>query len=288
MTSTSPAAAAFAASPLTAGNVYVMIHGLFFMEQSGNNLKIYAPIVANHLFRGGVRNNLQILQGAIDWTTIGLMGNSIPDSRNDVVKQILQFSRSATDVGDLTGPNRGTILLPWPEKFIPLRLGPLSDFKHQPGVVGAEIVKTCGTANQQIGLVTALRYSFAFPTVPLPGFVPTRVYHFFNSPDQDHDIFAVNADIKSAASIFSNPKFDLQLDPGANFPTTPLDSSAALPPGVGLEDELSTSEKFGLVTGGVSSFVNSTVQRLRALEMNINAGGPNLNPANCPNLFVHQ
>jgi len=92
------------------------------MEQSGNSLKIYAPIVANHLFRGGVRNNLQTLQGAIDWTTFGLMGNSIPDPQNDVVKQILQFSRSVTGVGDLTGPNAGTILLPWPEKFIPLMI----------------------------------------------------------------------------------------------------------------------------------------------------------------------
>ena len=120
-------------------NVNILIHGLFFMTQEVNNLRIYAPNIKDHHFIGGMRGTRQELSGLYDFSGWGLRGKAdpqtgrpVPAPDTDVDGSIMQFSPS--DVGPLKPPGDstflGSILLPWPLQVIGLRTG---DITKTPG-----------------------------------------------------------------------------------------------------------------------------------------------------------
>ena len=113
--------------------INVLIQGLFFLEyKQGPNdedlLLISAPYLGDHHFMGGVRGNLVQLDGwDIDWSNVGLTGSSpkgpLPTSTipSDVPPTVCQFERGVTGTGDLVGKTSGSLLLPWPLRFLSLR-----------------------------------------------------------------------------------------------------------------------------------------------------------------------
>jgi hypothetical protein len=118
------------AQPITcnaSGHINIFIHGLFFMQVSRdghNNLEIFAPM-SDHTFWGDTRNNpIQLSSTTIDWST-ALEGGQFQGITNkfpsDLPASVLRFSRTDTNVGDITGSPLGHIILPWPKEFLSLR-----------------------------------------------------------------------------------------------------------------------------------------------------------------------
>src|SRR6476660_5028373 len=116
-------------------NVSILIHGLFFMTQEGNNLRVYAPNIPDHHFIGGIRGSRQELTGLQDLTGWGLRGKvdpqtgqPAPDPVNDIDGSIMQFSK--TDIGAFKPHGnpvfKGSILLPWPVQILGLRAGDIT------------------------------------------------------------------------------------------------------------------------------------------------------------------
>src|SRR6478609_5294673 len=101
------------------------------MTQEGNNLRIYAPDVANHHFIGGVRGSRVELTDEQNLMGLGLQGNIDPrtgqplppNPNKDIDGAIMRFP--TVDIGGFKDPNdptffRGSILVPWPLQIIGL------------------------------------------------------------------------------------------------------------------------------------------------------------------------
>src|SRR5579859_5999246 len=91
-------------------NVSFLLHGLLFMTQDGDNLRVYAPNIPDHHFVGGTRGKRTELTSLQDLTQSGLRGKvdpktgqPKPDPYADIDGAIMQFPTS--DVGALKPPD---------------------------------------------------------------------------------------------------------------------------------------------------------------------------------------
>ncbi|HEY2496409.1 MAG TPA: hypothetical protein VGK24_05020, partial [Candidatus Angelobacter sp.] len=241
--------------------INILIQGLFFLEHKQDMdgkdlLLISAPELAGHHFMGGVRGNLvQLDRWDIDWTAAGLSGGSpkapAPHSKipSDIPPTVCQFEREITGTGDIVGSTNGTLRLPWPLRFFPLRLGAIPTYNDSN--VAKDIKAHCyHNGNNQLGVVTVLQYELLWPLPTLRTWTPTSNFHFYFQPPEGHTIDDVNKDLKSAANIFQNPlSFDVQLDSSTPNPgsiVVPIGASA-FSLGLGPEDELALNEKITLI-----------------------------------------
>lgn len=256
--------------------VDVMVHGLFFMWQNGDNLELIAPSVntgssTKHHFLGGFRGRLQKLTGTVDWLNIGLIGKK-PSSPTDGLKpSVLQFSLTDTQLGVWkSDPSiyEGRIVLPWPLEFYSLRCDDFGNsFKHLSPNVGANIDKYCKAYNR-IGVITCLRYAYSSS---LPA--PNQNIHCYFQPCTKHSIAEVNDDLKLAGNCFSNcQNFDLEMDRSVgSIYTPPALSCPSTPPEAITDDCYSLDD-----------------DPLRPIDLcpPPHAEVFNVNPANCPNFYV--
>lgn len=238
-------------------NVNILLHGLFFMTQEGNNLRVYAPNIPGHHFIGGIRGARTELNVSPDLTLFGLRGKAdpqtglpAPDPANDVDGSIMQFPTS--DIGGFNGLNdknpqtgqplfKGSILLPWPIRFIGLRAGDISTtFRTEPGSIANDVV---GNANRKgsstLGVVTLLRYTL--PSLnPIGGIIPN--IHFYLQPCIPHRVADVNADLEAVQAAFKNPTgFDLKMLTDKEPAPVPTSQHSDL--GTTKEDEQSFDEE---------------------------------------------
>lgn len=269
--------------------VNVFVHGLFFMRlgAEGTTLELIVPSISTspqHQFLGGVRKQLQRLNGQVQWTNIGLIGKTITQPPvgqmpPDIPSSIPQFSISKTG---LQGFNEsmfaGIVFLPWPLDFFSVRCDNFdSTFLFDPTkpIIGADIKQHCrGTdPNAQVGFITCLQYMFD-TGVTLPSWSPGMNLHIYFEPCRKHTIDEVNQDLAEAAQIFLAPNnFDIQMQPSAGAHTTIRGSMCKrIPPGFNKDDDFSMHEDPEPKSQGFCPKADAT------------AGA--LNPANCPNFFV--
>jgi hypothetical protein len=285
--------------------INIAIHGLFFMELnlSTNNLEIYAPKVDGHLFAGGLRGNLILLSGLLDWHDTGLIGksptwpkkNDGSDDKSkiplDLPATIVQFMRSETGVGDLIqdlGQLAGKVILPWPLKFYSLRCDSIqTTFPCKPSPVGDNILKHCkkGGANTYLGSSACLTYKLANPFPPLLPFPWAFTIHLHLQPCLPHDLTAVNKDLANVAYVFPSPTdpkkpFKLEFDDSKPIPATTIGlGRCSPPPGIVPEDEHALCEE--------QNQICPDELKLKELKLKgISGPGDNVNPANCPLFFV--
>lgn len=242
------------------GFLNILLNGLFFMELDNSDstkpkLVISAPNLKNHVFLAGTRRNLQLTTG-FDWTdpSFGLQ-YTIPSFRTstppdpiptDINNSILKFSKDETGVGPLKAfPDvnlyLGRVILPWPNAFIPLRLGNFPNFDLTKPHVAQKIINRCG--GNKIGSAICLQYKFNFSGPVLPTANPTMNFHLHLASCNAND--HINDALADASRIFTNQTFDLLIQSavGAIKPdpippalgVTPEDESAAL------EDEIDLS-----------------------------------------------
>jgi hypothetical protein len=281
-------------------NVNILLHGLFFMTQEGNNLRVYAPNTPMHHFVGGTRGSRQELQGTQDLTQSGLQGKIDgrtgqpvpPDPDNDIEGSVMRFS-----LGDVTGFNglndedppgtpifRGSLLLPWPIKITGLRAGDISaSFRTNQKTIATHIVDNARKkTSTTLGVVALLEYTL--PALnPVGGLAQINI-HYYLQPCTQHKITEVNGDLTQAQVCFKNKAgFDLQMLTGAQEPD-PIPPSAHLEFGTTIEDEQSFDEERAKSPDAISICRNDP-QRVIA-KPPIGAGQPAVSPANCPIFFV--
>jgi hypothetical protein len=264
-------------------NVNIVLHGLFFMTQEGTNLRVYAPNIANHYFVGGIRGSRTKLASDVqDLTGLGLKGKAVPEPDGDVDGSIMQFPIS--DVGGFngltdTGHNgqplfKGSILVPWPLKFIGLRAGDISGFRTESGSIADHIVANARRKNKStLGVVALLQY--ALPALNQVGGISQLNIHYYLQPCLPHEVSQVNADLIAARSSFKNGTgFDLQML--VDVPPPPIPPGGHLEFGTTKEDEQSFDEE-RLVGAADVVFVcrNDPLPPVH-----------NVSPANCPIFFV--
>jgi hypothetical protein len=277
-------------------NVNILLHGLFFMTQEGNNLRVYAPVIPNHHFIGGVRGSRRELKDLQDLTGFGLRGKvdpqtglPAPDPANDIDGSIMQFS--PTDVGGLKPPGDpafiGTILLPWPTKIIALRSGDIkTTFLVDPGsVIGKKIkANAMGKGSTKLGVVALLQYTL--PALNSVGGISYVNIHYYLQPCDPHDYKAVTIDLGKAANSFLNaPNFDLRMtgDP------TEIDPTGDPNLGTTAEDEQSVDEEGTLSPDirGICPHVPAAIRvKKKGFQLKKKDSDPAVSPANCPIFFV--
>lgn len=282
-------------------NVNILLHGLFFLTQEGNNLRVYAPNIPMHHFVGGTRGSRQELSpGVQDLTNSGLKGKTdaqtgqpaTPDPDNDIDGAVMRFPIS--DITAFKGLNdedppgtpifKGSILLPWPIRITGLRAADIkSSFRTNQKTIAKHIVENANRkASTTLGVVALLEY-----TLPIfnPGGGLTQInLHYYLQPCTQHAITDVNNDLLKAQSCFTNKAgFDLQMDTGMGAPV-PIPPSAHLEFGTTVEDEQSFDEERSK-SPDVILVCRNDPQRAMA---NAGRGGSQeaVSPANCPIFFV--
>jgi hypothetical protein len=274
-------------------NVNILIHGLFFMTQEGNNLRIYAPSIPNHHFIGGIRGSRVELSGLQDFSGWGLRGKTdpmtglpAPNPATDVDGSIMQFPVSA--VGAFQPLNssafKGTILLPWPQHILGLRTGPINTtFRAKPGTIANNILANASAKNSTtLGVVALLLYTL--PALPSVGGVSQLSIHFYLQPGKDHIVKEVNDDlVKAQASFTSGAGFDLEMITGAQEPD-PIPASGHLEFGTTVDDEQAVHEERARKCPDIQLICRN--DPLSAISPQ--SAGPQgaVNPANCPIFFV--
>jgi hypothetical protein len=292
------AAKALSAQPDTVpGNVNILLHGLFFMEQDdNNNLVIRAPKLNDHVFLAGTTRNLQAGTD-MNWSKgYGLKGGTPSVSKGkgippEVKASILQFTREETGVGNFkTDPNLyfGTITLPWPQNFYPLRQGGPLQFDLNRKNVGPAIANRC---KGQIGTTICLQYGYDFSGPVLPGSTPTMNFqlHLASCKDNDH----VNDALDAASAIFNQPNFDLHILNSSTY--TDVDQDPGIL-GVSPEDEESADEDEPNFSHWCPNAQRHPAHRsqphhLKGHKHKKNCPpnqvcAENVSPANCPTFFV--
>ena len=297
------------------GTVNILIHGLFFMQGNASNLQkwlfeIFAPQLTDHHVFGGSWENVRELNQDVDLTTSGLHGKDVPTMGPpspipvDVETSIPQFSRDETKVGDLTGPYRRKITLPWPKDIKCLRRGDFDTyFRPQAtanSIVGDNIIKYCKGQHRSalLGTVPCLIYDYDFPSLPGTNWFPTLNYHFYHEPcsDPTSTTHANNA-LDEAAKLFQHSdKFKLILDdPLSDDPVLPgsVDDQSVL--GVTPEkDEMSLNEDL-YYSDWMSVCPHQRGPKKRKHIEILKDKKPkkfrqqlffNVSPANCPNFYV--
>jgi len=269
-------------------SVNILLHGLFFMTQEGNNLRVYAPNIPMHHFVGGTRGARLELSGLQDLTGLGLRGKAdpqtglpAPDPANDVDGSIMQFP--TTDVGGFNGLNdtdhgrplfNGSILLPWPMRFVGLRTGDISSFRTQSGSIANHVVDNARKkGSSTLGVVALLQYTL--PALNQVNGIPLLNIHYYVQPCSIHFIKDVNADLRAAKSSFKDSNgFDLQMledqEPSA------IPTSGHLEFGTTKEDEASLEEERRILVTPDVAFI------CRNDPFSV----PGVSPANCPIFFV--
>jgi hypothetical protein len=280
--------------PLGIEKVNIFIHGLFFMRKNGDNLEIFAPNIKNHHFIGGVRGTRKELSGKQDLLPLGLVGKigsglGTP-SPDDVDGSIMQFP--ASDVKDFTSdPTKfvGSILLPWPIKFISLRKGDITTrFRYVPtSKLGAKIeVNARRKGRDDVGVVTLLQYTL--PVISSRSEASQFNIHYYLQPCKPHKVPAVNVDLKQAAYCFVDYQaFDLlMIEDGKDPDPTPASGNSDL--GTTVEDEQSIDEEFDESPDIKLICKNDPLssEPEPASAQPTGPGVPAVSPANCPTFFV--
>lgn len=280
--------------PLGIENVNILIHGLFFMtlNPATNNLEIFAPNISDHHFVGGVRGARKELSKKVNLTGLGLEGKVIKDPQHpptidDVPGTIFQFLRSETGVGDfkIDDPTKfkGSIILPWPQKFIAFRQDKVETFRYVPtSNIGSKVeLASRRKGGGKLGVGALLQYTIS--TVSSIDWASLVNIHFYLQPCQQHDLTAVNDDLSTAANCFTNPDaFDLQMIVDSNQPT-PVDATGDASLGTTAEDEQSLDEEN--LSPDIQLICPPNPVSV-ATETQINPQVPAVSPANCPLFFV--
>lgn len=320
-------APAFPAAPITCnstGHINIFIHGLFFMQVSRDtnnnltgNLEIFAPM-SNHTFWGGTRNNpIQLDASTIDWSA-ALEGGSFPGLTGKfptgLPASALRFSRTDTNIGNITGSPLGHVILPWPKEFLSLRRGSLHDFVPQQSIKGTGhqpvgdniLLQFAHDPQKRVEVVLGFRYCYNVGFPPLSGFTPNINFHFFLDPILGSSVHHTNTSLIDAKQLFANgnTEFDLQLDESTGNTVTGLETTN-LPPETNPEDQFAFDELFTSLAPpmaveaiGLAPFI----QKSTAISYRPAAGKQpkpsthrpsrfvtafaNVSPANCPNFFV--
>lgn len=287
-------------------SVNLIIHGLFFISQnSDRGLDLIAPAVDNssstlpHNLLYGVRGNLQRpASKIIPWNNIGLEGGTSPTFTpgkipEDVGTTILQISIKSLGLGgwksDLSY-YAGIFKLPWPQLFFSVRCDDLDrSFPNNGGFVAQEIDGRCRDEEGKgyVGLATGLRYGYTDDTdirAWFPGWSDGNSIHCYFEPCQKHYSCDVNNDLHQAALCFKNSgNFDLRIGQSADAYRSPRgENSPNAPSDLGPDDDMSLTEDPEAVRQKICP--SPSGERTEAKQF-----GPvneNLNPANCPNMFV--
>jgi hypothetical protein len=196
---------------------HILLHGLIFLEYQDDHLVITVPDVSQHSYEIGIPDSDHDRKEApakpsnlLDWTS-SLRGGAI----KTFPREIGQFSKSTTGVGDLTTNFRFKLVLPLPIEVIPLRLGRLADFPARAtGNVWKSMQKQCGP---DLALVTCLRYTGKVD----PNWSKTNRCHFYAEPKKCLALEHMNEAFRACQQAFQNPSaFDLQIDPHTDVPPT--------------------------------------------------------------------
>jgi hypothetical protein len=271
------------------GIVNVLVHGLIFMRLSPGQTflelvipKLIETSTTPHQFLGGVRGNLNQLNGVVEWRDKGFIGDVAPrigakEMPSTLTKSVLKLSMTSTNLGGWNNANEaGKIMIQWPKRISSLRCDYfdrvfLYDTAH--ANIGDEIKSRCrGTnINAKTGIVTCLEYQYDTAAgVTIPNWSPGMNVHCYFEPLMKHSITEVNEDLGQAASLFQDPtKFDLQMRKDADGVfTAPGETCPNSAAGINTGDDLSLGESLGAHSSGVPVPME------------------NISPANCPNFFV--
>jgi len=280
--------------PFGIAKVNVLLHGLFFLRKSGDNLEVLAPKVPGHHFIGGARGTRQELTGPQDLTNLGLVGKigsglGAP-SLDDVDGSIMQFSTiDSGQLKPLTGPEfLGSILLPWPIKFGSLRVGKIAT-QFQPASnsnIGKKIVSNAtDKGHDSLGVVILLQYTLPAGMGTFRSDASQVNIHFYLQPRDPHDVNDVNKDLAAVKNCFVNPAgFDLQMQLTKNI--IPPQAIGNFQLGTTTEDEFSVDEELDQSPDIRLICMNDPPTAI--IRVDPHTGQPNVSPANCPMFFVRE
>lgn len=213
-------------------NIYVLLHGLLFMEYKDDLLYITAPYVPArlaplpplmaHNYRFGNpedgSNLRKIPQNSIfDWR-YQLTG----DKAKEFPREILQFSKKDAETGDIWDDRMKfafRLILPAPFEIVPLRKGDRYEFPvYTDRKVWSSIAKH---GSPKMALVTCLHYQGESD----PSGSNTNRCHFYAECDRLEDVRHTNYAYDNTKTMFTKG-FDLQLHEDA----TNLPLVSAVPP----------------------------------------------------------
>jgi hypothetical protein len=198
-----------------ATDIYLFLHGFFFLEYQGNRLIITAPAVDDHDYKIG-QPDKKLLKDVPPNTTFDWTGDLTGDdqcSAKAFPKQILQFSKGDTGIGDSTGSFHFKLILPCPLHIYSLRLGKAKDFPGRDGHVWNSIQKHL---TDKIALVTCLQFQGTVDSYwPSSSSTPYRC-HVYAEPHCKTDLEHTRHALIDCRRLFANPTlFDLDIDVGA-------------------------------------------------------------------------
>jgi hypothetical protein len=235
-------------SPATASSdgscfVNLLLHGGFFVDFQQTGIVVKAPAVLMHKYAIGSQGFLTELYKPaaqprlpatippptdiavdMDWTTLisGLAAGAVKSFGD--YPAIPQFSATDTKVGNMNGPYRWQIALPFPKEVIPLRLGKLCDFKHatKNGRVKESVMNLCSkNGNDKLALIICLRYQKR-PEY-CAGSPAATTYGLHADHQCEPSTAEINDTLKQMATVFEHPEnFDLQVT-DADVPGVPRD-----------------------------------------------------------------
>lgn len=265
----------------TPSNVFILLHGLFFLEYQGGKLVVTAPEVADHDYQMGTPDNdgkdLQPLPSTPQDFSDPAMGLTGASNATQFPPELLQFSKKDTGVGNLTGPFRFRCTLPSPLQIVPLRNGPRSDLHCTPGNVLSSINKHQGA---RIGIVTCLVYTGSVAKIH-----PTSTdrCHFYAEPDFEPNLEHTNHALSEARLLFANGKnFDLQLDTSVltqNLPLVPAVPPSRDDPRVSLSGAFEEDPLFAIRSLGATP--QAVTPRAKRVAQPLSQNPESVNVANC-------
>ena len=205
---------ASAMAPPFATDIYLFLHGFFFMEFQGNQLIITAPEVGDHDYRIGQPDKALLKpvpsNTTLDWTGT-LTGDNLCTSRGFAI-ETLQFSKAITGVGDLKGAFHFRVILPCPFAFYPLRKGPAGEFPGKGNVWNDIYSRLKGSGSKDIALVTCLKYQGSIDPYWPRSSSPYR-YHLYAEPDCKLELEHTRHALSESKQLFANSgAFDLDID----------------------------------------------------------------------------
>lgn len=226
-------------SPPSPTSVYILLHGMFFMEFSGGNpqqLYVVSPNHSPHHFcvaqSGGALQKIG--------RDINLVAKLKQGSTVSFPPAVPQFSKSLIgSSGPVAATNyRCKMILPAPKNIFGLRTDTKNNFLPVPtSNVGQAILNSTG---RQLATITCLEYD--------PGSDGAYVENYYAEHKWRPSPHDANAALVAAKDICGS-NFDLQFveKPGTSFPPAPLDPPGNLPSGVTQADE---KELDDLLAGG--------------------------------------
>jgi hypothetical protein len=253
--------------------VYILLHGMFFMEYDGDKFIVATPNCEGHRFYTRFHG-----QGLQDMDTdINLYNNVIGGPKPLPFEGILQLSRKA-DLNIDDGPvlsrasmYRCKMILPYPEKIITMRSGLASDF-HPKGNIFA---KSKRNIPSEIATITCLVYS--------AGSDDAYTQSYYAEHPHRPSLSEINMALVAAQDLCGD-SFNLQIASPSSTPCIPPSDSKL--PGVSQDDEYELDELFPGKPCAASKSSSSMPAHKNAKKSIGNPDLLHLDVASCPQFAI--